>query len=84
MQERVIRDFLAGDRDTKSEPNRKHESKPKAEKDSAQHSQPVDGIKGMGVIRANEAINCLIRIPKNDVLRKRGFQIVTDWIENNR
>lgn len=30
---------------------------------------------------ANEAINCLIRIPKNDPKRKRGFQIVTDWIK---
>lgn len=39
--------------------------------------------KGIGVIRANEAINCLIRIPKNDALRKRGFQIVTDWIKAN-
>lgn len=46
-----------------------------------------DGVierKGVGVIRANEAINCLIRIPKNDALRKRGFQIVTDWIKANR
>lgn len=38
---------------------------------------------GVGVIRANEAINCLTRIPKNDALRKRGFQIVTDWIRRN-
>lgn len=38
---------------------------------------------GVGVDRANEAINCLIRIPKNDALRKRGFQIVTDWISHN-
>ena len=40
-------------------------------------------VKGKGVILANEAINCLIRIPKNDALRKRGFQIVTDWIRKN-
>ena len=40
--------------------------------------------KGVGVIRANEAINCLIRIPKNDALRKRGFQIVMDWIKANK
>lgn len=44
---------------------------------------PNGNIKGVGVIRANEAINCLIRIPKNDALRKRGFQIVTDWIRKN-
>ncbi len=40
--------------------------------------------KGVGVIRANEAINSLSRIPKNDALRKRGFQIVTDWIKHNQ
>lgn len=32
---------------------------------------------------ACEAINCLVRIPKNDQLRKRGFQIVTDWIRHH-
>jgi hypothetical protein len=31
----------------------------------------------------NSLINCLIRIPKNDALRERGFQIVTDWVKNN-
>lgn len=41
-------------------------------------------VKGVGVLRANEAINCLMRIPKNDALRKRGFQVVTDWIKHNR
>lgn len=40
-------------------------------------------VKGVGIIRANEAINCLTRIPKNDLLRKRGFQLVTDWIRRN-
>lgn len=33
---------------------------------------------------ANEAIECLGRIPKNDRLRKRGFQIVSDWLRRNR
>lgn len=40
--------------------------------------------RGVGVDRAHEAINCLKRIPKNDGLRKRGFQIVTDWIRDNK
>lgn len=40
-------------------------------------------VRGVGIEIANEAINCLIRIPKNDALRKRGFQIVTDWIKRN-
>ena len=41
-------------------------------------------VRGVGVDRANEAINHLSRIPKNDLLRKRGFQIVTDWIRHNK
>ena len=41
-------------------------------------------IRGKGITLANEAINCLIRIPKNDALRKRGLQLVTDWIRRNR
>jgi ParB-like chromosome segregation protein Spo0J len=40
--------------------------------------------KGVGIFRANEAIDCLKRIPKNDALRKRGFQVVTDWIRHNK
>lgn len=40
--------------------------------------------RGKGVALANEAIDCLKRIPKNDPLRKRGFQIVTDWIRQNK
>lgn len=46
--------------------------------------EPNGERRGKGVILANEAINCLKRIPKNDALRKRGFQIVTDWIKANR
>lgn len=38
----------------------------------------------VGVVRANEAIDCLKRIPINDEHRKRGFQIVTDWIRLNK
>lgn len=37
--------------------------------------------KGVGLICANEAINCLMRIPKNDPLRSRGLQLVGDWIK---
>ena len=40
--------------------------------------------KGKAIIYANEAIDALKRIPKNDPLRKRGFQIVTDWIKANK
>lgn len=40
--------------------------------------------RGKGIILAHEAINCLTRIPKDDALRKRGFQVVTDWIRHNQ
>jgi hypothetical protein len=40
-------------------------------------------VVGVGVARANEALNCLTRIPKDDALRRRGFQIVADWIRHN-
>ena len=45
---------------------------------------PVSDKPGVGVIKANEAVNALSRIPRNDPLRKRGFQIVTDWIRKNK
>ena len=42
-----------------------------------------NGKPPVGVILANEALNVLMRIPKRDSLRKRGFQIVADWIRAN-
>ena len=45
---------------------------------------PEGVSRGVGVTKANEAVDCLRRIPKNDRLRKRGFQIVTDWIKRNK
>lgn len=55
------------------------------EPNSATEAELPAGVsRGVGVARANEAINCLMRIPKNDRLRKRGFQIVTDWIRRNK
>jgi|SRR5262245_1310224 len=47
-------------------------------------TKPEGELRGVGVFRANEAIDCLRRIPKNDGLRKRGFQIVMDWIRDNK
>lgn len=63
---------------------RKNEVTEPSENNGPEHSQPPGKRRGVGVIRANEAVNCLTRIPKNDPLRKRGFQIVTDWIRHNR
>jgi hypothetical protein len=58
----------------------------KREKGSTPSEPESDEIRsrGVGVRRANEAVDCLKRIPKNDSLRARGFQIVTDWIRQNR
>lgn len=66
--------------------NRKYEAgmgRPK-ETPKPEEEKPEGERRGKGVILANEAINCLTRIPKNDALRKRGFQIVTDWIKANK
>jgi hypothetical protein len=40
--------------------------------------------RGVGIERAHEAIACLKKIPKRDGLRKRGFQIVLDWMKHNK
>ena len=57
---------------------RKPKIEPAPEPDTAE--KPT----GVGIRIANEAINCLIRIPKNDPFRKRGFQIVKDFIKANQ
>jgi hypothetical protein len=40
-------------------------------------------VQGVGILRANEAINCLMRIPKHDALRGRGLRVVADWIRQS-
>lgn len=47
--------------------------------EAAQTIQPL----GVGVERAHEAIARLKKIPKDDALRKRAFQIVRDWMKQN-
>lgn len=68
--------------------NRKYTPGPngagKLEKNEPEEIDPVKRSKAVGIHRANEAVDALKRIPKNDPLRKRGFQIVTDWIKANR
>lgn len=39
--------------------------------------------RGKGIQVAHEAINLLAQIPKNDAHRKRGFQIVEEWVQRN-
>lgn len=63
---------------SKGRPNSRKDTQP--ELDELPAGQSI----GKGVRYANEAIDCLKRIPKNDALRKRGFQIVTDWIRHNK
>ena len=45
---------------------------------------PAGESRGIGVQRAHEAIACLKKIPLKDGLRKRGLQIVSDWIHHNK
>jgi hypothetical protein len=69
--------------------NYKSVSSPRDPEEEKQEEPPEEKTngeikeRGVGVIRAHEAINCLTRIPKNDASRKRGFQIVKDWIRKN-
>jgi len=67
------------DRPARAAARKEREEEPEPE------AEPNGEIKvlGVGVIRAHEAINCLIRIPDNDALRKQGFRLVTDWIKRN-
>ena len=64
----------------RAEPKKKAD-KPKeaeADEDTAIETQ------GVGITRAHQAIACLKRIPKGDALRKRAFEIVSDYIKQNR
>ena len=59
--------------------------RPKKRNEEPEGDEPEPGkLRGKGIFIANEAIDCLKRIPKNDALRKRGFQLVTDWIRHNK
>lgn len=46
-------------------------------------SEPIKP-KGRGILLAHEAINILQKIPRNDSLRERGFQMVAKWIRDNK
>jgi len=62
---------------------RTYKRKPKEDPET-EEELPEGESRGIGIQRAHEAIACLKRIPKNDALRKRGFQVVTDWIKHNK
>lgn len=55
---------------------------PEPESGNGEARGPIKSL-GVGVARANEAINCLKKIPRDDPLRKRAFEIVKDWIRHN-
>lgn len=69
------------DSELSQEQKTQHKAKPK--KVDEPEICPEPEMRGVAILRANEAISCLTRIPKNDALRKRGFQLVTDWIRRN-
>ena len=64
---------------------KKAEAESKAAEPDSKPDEPQQ-IKrlGVGVERGHEAINALMRIPKTDPLRQRGFQIVMDYIKANK
>ena len=45
---------------------------------------PPGQSRGVGAQHGKAAVDCLKRIPRNDSLRKRGFQIVSDFIRKNK
>lgn len=67
-------------------PRRNRTYEPLSKPSASRGGEPerAAGKTEVGIDRAHEAIGCLIRIPKNDRFRKRGFQIVTDWIKQNQ
>jgi ParB-like chromosome segregation protein Spo0J len=56
----------------------RHAGEPEEVEDETNHKS-----RGEGVAVAHEAINLLSQIPKNDGLRKRGLQIVLEWVQRN-
>jgi len=62
---------------------------PRKEQQAATKSEPMaiptsDARPSKAILYSDEAINCLIRIPKNDPRRSEGFRRVTDWIKSNK
>jgi hypothetical protein len=68
----------------KAEPREGVRKKVSASKPAADDSTAGDGKQGVGIRRAHDAIACLKRIPKGDAFRKRAFEIVSDYIKQNR
>ena len=64
--------------------------KAKSGGETAQNTRPAPSVNGkikadgVGITYANEAIDRLSRIPRDDPHRERGFQIVRDWMKFNR
>lgn len=63
--------------------SKKRYPSPKTNPGEPEKELPPGVSRGVGIERGHEAIGCLKRIPKNDGLRKRGFQLVSDWIKRN-
>jgi hypothetical protein len=61
-------------------PKKKTDKPKEAEADEAAAIE----TQGVGVERAYQAVACLKRIPKGDAFRRRAFEIVSDYIKQNR
>jgi hypothetical protein len=58
--------------------------RPAEERERDEEPTAEQRAKSKAIFAAHAAIDALKKIPKNDCLRKRGFQIVTDWIRANK
>jgi DNA-directed RNA polymerase specialized sigma24 family protein len=68
----------------KAEPREGVRKKVPASKPVEDEPATDEAKQGVGIRRAHDAIACLKRIPKNDAFRKRAFEIVSDYIKQNR
>lgn len=59
---------------------REQQPRRRSRRGSEQQQDAAPPLRGVGVHHANEAINHLIRIPKNDPQRRMARKIVQDWI----
>lgn len=75
LHARLLEVAKGGRASPKSQPSKNSEATEPTQEERA---------KSKAIFLANEAIDALKKIPKNDPLRKRGFQIVSDWIKAHK
>lgn len=76
--------YEAGELKTNTAYKRVQERKQNEAEVEAEADAPPTKRPGVGIIKANMAIDALKRIPRDDEFRVRAFQMVKDWMRENR